>query len=232
MREQTRKNNKTHGICIWNSNSECHACELRNQLHCHSQFKDTLYFGSSFFLAFIPAVLGILLSGFVFLTSVSIIVVWFLYILFFFCIWESKVLCSHCPYYANDNQKTLHCAINTGFIKISKYNPKPMSKSEKIQFIIGALIFILYPIPFLILAEQFIFLTIALIGIFIWMIIIQYKVCPVCINFSCPLNRVPNNIVINFLEKNPEIKKAWNQTKNENKLLKIYSSKKIKSQKT
>jgi hypothetical protein len=37
-------------------------------------------------------------------------------------------------------------------------------------------------------------------------------VCSKCINFSCPLNTVPKEVVDNYLERNRVMKKAWEET--------------------
>jgi len=202
----------THGICIWKDISECSNCNIKDKLHCHVHIKFSLYFGVGFFAALIPALIGVFFSGFEIRLLLIILIGWIIYALFFFCVWESRILCSHCPYYANDTQKTLHCDINRGAYKISRFHPEPLKKSEKIQFIIGAGILIGYPIPFLIIGKQFLILILTLIGIGIWITIIQLKTCPVCINFSCPLNRVPKEIVDVFLKNNPRMRKAWEES--------------------
>ena len=119
------------------------------------------------------------------------------------------MICNHCPYYANDRQRILHCPVDKGKLKTSKYDPGPMSSSEKVQFVVGATIFVLYPLPFLLIAEQIISTIFLFVGIIIWIIVIQLKVCPFCINFSCPLNRVPISVRNEFLNRNPVIKRAW-----------------------
>jgi hypothetical protein len=45
----------------------------------------------------------------------------------------------------------------------------------------------------------------------VWIIIIQLKVCTDCVNFACILNRVPKSVRLQFFEKNPIIKKAWEE---------------------
>lgn len=199
-------------ICIWKDKLECSNCRIKDQLHCHAHIKYSIYFGSGFLAALIPALIGIFFSGFEISSLLIILIGWIIYALFFFCVWESRILCSHCPYYANNNQKTLHCDINRGAYKISRFHPEPMKKSEKIQFLIGAGILIGYPIPFLIIGKQVLMLTLTLIGIGIWITIIQLKTCPVCVNFSCPLNRVPKDIVDEFLKNNPRMRKAWEES--------------------
>ncbi|MFX1410883.1 MAG: hypothetical protein ACFFA6_11045 [Promethearchaeota archaeon] len=210
--ENQENNDVFQGICIWREKSECANCSINDKLHCHVQLKYSLYFGVGFLTALIPALLGIFFSRYEINLLFIILIGWFIYALFFFCVWESRVLCSHCPYYANHTQKTLHCDINRGAYKISKFHPEPMKKSEIIQFFIGVGILIGYPIPILIIGKQFLMLILTLIGIGIWITIIQLKTCPVCVNFSCPFNRVPKEIVDEFLKLNPRMKIAWEES--------------------
>ncbi|MHA1455193.1 MAG: hypothetical protein ACTSR5_04300 [Promethearchaeota archaeon] len=74
--------------------------------------------------------------------------------MFFFQVWENKILCSHCPYYAFEDEKKVKCYANYGIYKAWKYDPAPMSRSEKIQFIIGISIFAAIPLIFLLLAKN------------------------------------------------------------------------------
>ena len=194
-------------LCIWKEESNCNNCELKGSLHCHPYFKHSLYFALAFCSILIPAILGIIF-GF---GGISILIfsVWIGFAIFFFCVWESKVLCSHCPHYSNTSQKILHCGINSGMYKFTNYNPNPMSKPEKAQFIIGAVILITYPLPFLIISYQIIFFIITCCGIAVWITTIQLKHCKECINFSCPLNRVNEDLKKLFFEKNPQLKEFW-----------------------
>ncbi|MHA1992507.1 MAG: hypothetical protein ACW98A_16165 [Candidatus Hodarchaeales archaeon] len=121
------------------------------------------------------------------------------------------MICNHCPYFANDEQRTLHCPIDKGKLKTSKYNPGPTSLSEKIQFLIGFITLIGYPSIFLLLAGQFLLFLMTSGGMIVWIIIIQLKVCTDCVNFACILNRVPKSVRLQFFEKNPIIKEAWEE---------------------
>ncbi|MFX0095154.1 MAG: hypothetical protein ACFFBD_25695, partial [Candidatus Hodarchaeota archaeon] len=38
---------------------------------------------------------------------------------------------------------------------------------------------------------------------------LRRNVCPKCVNFSCPLNKVPKEIVDAYLKRNPVMKEAW-----------------------
>ena len=39
--------------------------------------------------------------------------------------------------------------------------------------------------------------------------ILIHDFCSKCVNFSCPLNRVPKSMVDVYLDKNPVMKEAW-----------------------
>jgi len=178
---------------------------------CNPRLKYSLYFGLPMLLGILPPIIGIVISEFSLLIKILIFMGWLIYALFFFMIWESRIICNHCPYYSDDSQKTLHCPINKGILKTSKYDPRPINSFEKIQFIIGAIILIGFPIPFLVIKRQYLPILFLIGGTVIWIIVIQLKVCSDCINFSCVLNRVPENLRNEFLKKNPIIQKAWEE---------------------
>ena len=141
-----------------------------------------------------------------------------------FFIVETRILCSHCPYYSRDGL-ILHCLANHGFIKFYKYHPEPMNKFERMLLIIGFVLFGTIPLvgqvpsivriasnlPF----ERAIFITqLVLLGVSIISIIIGFgflftKICTKCVNFSCPFNRVPKELVNSYLDKNADMKAAW-----------------------
>ncbi len=196
-------------ICIWKNKSECKECDLHEKLFCQPKSKYIIYFGLPAVFAMIPAGIGLLTSEFELLVRILIFGGWIGYLMFFFFVWESRMVCNHCPYFANDEQRTLHCPIDKGKLKTSKYNPGPASLSEKIQFLIGFAILLGYPIVFLALANQILLLLFTLGASVVWIIIIQLKVCTDCVNFACVLNRVPKSVRLQFFEKNPIIKKAW-----------------------
>ncbi len=209
-----RKN--PYNICIWKDVSTCNDCSIKGELQCHEDFRYSIWFASGFIFGFIPAILGIFLGFFSESLNLPLFIIslggWILYLVIFFIIWEPRMLCSHCPYYAEGEAKVVHCYANHGIPKTTSFNPAPMSRSEKIQFIIGLLIFFGYPIPFLIIAEQFVLLLISMIGVIFWILILQLKICPDCVNFSCPLNRVPKNILVSFIKHNPIMKEAWEKS--------------------
>jgi hypothetical protein len=169
-----------------------------------------------FLIAFIPAFIGLLLLGYP-LNLISNLV-WFGYMIFFFLIWEPPILCAHCPFYAEGDSKILRCSINYGFLKTAKYKPGPANLWEKIQFLVGANIMFIIPLVFLAISQnlaawqKWLFIGLLVFGVILWYIVLQWKICTDCINFSCILNRVPKEIRDEFLKKNPEMYEAWKKS--------------------
>jgi hypothetical protein len=133
---------------------------------------------------------------------------WLGYALLFFFVWEARVLCRHCPYWA-EHSGILRCPANYGVIKIWRHDPGPMSRAEKAQFIIGALLLIAYPFPFLLLGTEYLLSGIGAIAVVAGVFILRNNVCSRCINFSCPMNAVPKPLVDLYLDRNPRMRAAW-----------------------
>ena len=153
----------------------------------------------------IPGIFGLIVSGYGWY-----ILGWIGFAMFFFNVWEIKILCTHCPYYA-ENEKTLKCNANYGSLKLWKYNPKPMNLFEKVQLIIGFIILIFFPIVFMLVGQQLLFAGISTFGGIIFFLFLSSTDCKHCVNFSCPLNRVPENLVREYMDKNPLMAKAWDK---------------------
>ena len=84
-----------------------------------------------------------------------------------------------------------------------------MSWSEQIQMIVGVSILIGFPFPFLILGQQWLYLILASLGAIVFATILFGWLCLRCVNFSCPFNRVPKDVVDSFLKEKPKMRKAW-----------------------
>jgi hypothetical protein len=138
---------------------------------------------------------------------------------------ETRILCSHCPYYAEDS-KILHCQALWGSPKIWRYRPEPMNGIEKAVLILFFLFILLFPVAieaygiWFIATKYVVFGMVALLGMigitlatviaelqFIY--VITHDLCSRCVNFSCPVNTVPKAMVDAYLEKNPVMKEAW-----------------------
>jgi len=182
---------------------------------CRFEIKDTIYFIIPVLGNWITWVVGIIQGFFSGGLSLFQLIFFFTsyvgYLVFFFLIWENKILCSHCPYYAFEDEKSVKCYANYGIYKAWKYNPSPLSRSERIQFLISISIFAGYPFIFLLLAKMYIYSIISLIFAILWLLSMHYLSCAKCPNFSCPLNNVPKDIVDAYLRQNPVMRKAWEE---------------------
>ena len=118
------------------------------------------------------------------------------------------MLCRHCPYWAGESG-VLHCPANYGVIKIWRYEPGPMNTAEKIQFIVGALLLIACPFPFLLLGGEYLLAGVGAGAVVAGVVILRRNVCSRCINFSCPMNRVPGQLVDVYLRRNPQMRATW-----------------------
>jgi hypothetical protein len=192
-----------HDMCIWKNTENCENCSLKDDLICHFQFRYLLSFLGFFFGFVVTTSIGIIISGYGWF-----LLGWVGFWLFFFEFWEIRILCSHCPFYTEE-EKTIHCIANYGSLKLWKYHPEPMKMSEKIQLIIGFIILMGYPLIFLILGNQYILLLLGLVEIIVFYSFLLIRRCKKCLNFSCPLNRVKKEQVDTFLKKNPIMRKAW-----------------------
>ncbi|MCF2141242.1 MAG: hypothetical protein K9W44_14375 [Candidatus Lokiarchaeota archaeon] len=204
-------------ICYDNGVS-CKDCPNHNKLMCQLDYKDSLIFAWPF-LSFIGILVwGIIRSmnqGNLGWLGLAIFIVFYLsYGFFFFNIWESKILCSHCPFYVIDDSKTLKCYANYGFLKSAKYNPAPISKSEQYQFIIGASLLFVIPLIFLLIVQEFLFAGLVALFYIIFFLNTSNNSCKKCPNFSCILNRVPQDWKDEYLRRNPVMREAWEKAAN------------------
>ncbi len=190
-------------ICTWKDTLECKDCSINGELICHFHKKYLISFVGFFLVFAVTAFIGVILAGYGWY-----LLGWIGFWLFFFEVWEIRILCSHCPYYAEEG-RTLHCIANYSSLKLWKYHPEPMNIAEKIQLLIGFAILVGYPLIFMALDSQFIFLIVSIIEIFIFFGFLIIKRCGHCVNFSCPFNRVKKECVDTFLKKNPVMRKSW-----------------------
>ena len=153
----------------------------------------------------VPAIIGMVLGGYGWFLSG-----WFIFMLLNFFIWEARVLCSHCPFWAEKGH-VLHCLANSGVIKLFRFHPEPISRWEKMQFISIIIILIGYPFPFILAGAQYIIAGITLTGAILFAWAVYTHSCSRCINFSCVFNHVPGYVVDLYLDKNPVMKKAWEE---------------------
>ena len=131
----------------------CDDCNVSHAVQCHFRPKDLIHFLCIVLPSFLLGGAGIYnLSG-------SLLVFWILMIVGYFGFVEIRIMCSHCPHYA-EKCSSLKCWANYGSPKIWKYRPGPMSFMEKAIFLGGFTIIWGYPFPFLLAGMQWFLLLV------------------------------------------------------------------------
>ena len=131
---------------------DCTDCPVAERVHCHFRPRDLIRFLLISLPAFFTAGAGILAFG------ALPLVIWILLCFGSFGFVEIRVMCSHCPHYA-ESGFTLVCWANHGSPKLWKYRPDPMSPGELSVFFSGLCLVWGFPLPFLILGGQWTFLA-------------------------------------------------------------------------
>lgn len=201
-----------HGLCTWKTPAAagCAECPNAGVLQCRREMKYLGWFAVGIACFMVPALIGFVeMLGENLPLAVAGLVAWGGYTVVFFLGWEPGILCAHCPYYAEGEARVLHCAIHPGFPKRATYDPRPMSRAERVQFLVGIGDLSVVPVVFLVAGGQFPWAALALGGTTIWAGTLVGKACKTCVNFSCPLNRVPKQHVDAFLRRNPAMRAAW-----------------------
>ena len=195
---------------ITTCNSEsCDDCAIKSNIHCHFRLKDLLYFLFISLPSFIIGTVGIYyMNGWLLIPWIMIIIVFFGFI-------EIRVMCSHCPHYA-ETPKSLKCQANYGTPKLWKYMPGPMSTMEKTIFFLGFGIVWGYPLPILYLSEHLLLLILYLVVTAGFFYILIVFLCSQCMNFACPFNHVDDEVRNQFFDKNPSVGESWRKYKNDN----------------
>jgi len=182
----------------------CEDCAVNHSIHCHFKLKDLFHF---LLISLPPFLLG---GVGIYNQSVWLLVFWILIVIAFFGFIEIRVMCSHCPHYAEEGT-SLKCWANYGAPKLWKYRPGPMSILEKIVFFSGFVIVWGYPLVILVFSGQwFLFLVYIITTAGFFMTLINF-LCVQCMNFACPLNRVAEDTRRMFFKQNPMVNKAWRQ---------------------
>lgn len=183
--------------------TSCEGCSLNSSLMCRYEKRDTTHFFMIFLPLLVTAIGGVIASGYGWW-----LFGWLAYMFFFFFVWEGRVLCSHCPYWAEPG-RVLHCHANYGVIKLWKYRSGPMNQSEQVQFLAGALLLVLYPLVFMLIGREYLLAAIGLASATSFAYLLWRNICDRCINFSCPLNHVGAATRQAFLACNPVAARAW-----------------------
>ncbi|MBN2006573.1 MAG: hypothetical protein JXA21_24690 [Anaerolineae bacterium] len=189
--------------CNFQGREACQECAIEGRLMCHYDARDTLNFLMVILPPLAPIIIGVFQAGYAWY-----LLPWLGYWLIFFFGWEARVLCSHCPMWAEEG-RVLRCHANYGVIKFWKYRPGPMSRSEQVQFMIGALIWMCYPIVLAALGGEYLWAGAGLIAAIGSVYNLRKISCRRCIHFSCPLNTVPKSVRDHYIRRNPAIRAAW-----------------------
>lgn len=182
--------------------SECADCPVSKEVHCHFRLKELAHFLLVCLPGFIVGGAGILAFG------VWPLAFWIAIIIGFFAFLEIRVMCSHCPHYAEDGT-TLGCWANHGSPKLWKYRPGSMSLIEKIAFFGGLAIVWGYPLPFLGVGRLWFLLTLYLLTNAAFFATLKSFLCSQCMNFACPLNSVGEATRDLFFQGNPSVAEHW-----------------------
>ena len=217
-----------HNICTWNEESGCVACGLQGKLNCRLNPRDFTFFMLNQVPSLVMALFGLILIGLLAETWWPLIV----YAAGCIALWglgiETRILCSHCPYWAEDG-KTLRCSALTGSPKWWRYRPEPMNKLEKTILLLFFSFVVLFPVlieayGIWVMAIDYagfgLYALLGMIGVTIatlmaglqFLYILRYYFCSKCVNFSCPLNRVAKPMVDEYLAKNAVMKEAWERS--------------------
>jgi hypothetical protein len=221
-------NKNSHDICTWDEYADCQNCSIYGKLACKWDRKVLSGFHGIAWPPLLILVFGIVLVGFLTGTWWPL----YSYIIYFFLmfgVFEIRFLCSHCPYYAEED-KILHCLGNHGSFKLWSYHPEPMNKFEKfMMYFLIATIFFVFPLSIMGYGITYISLSyaeyglIALLGLsgiaggvlvssISFVMSLKTFFCPNCVNFSCPLNTVSKPVIDEYLRKNVMMREAWEKS--------------------
>ena len=105
----------------------CNGCPVGETLHCHFSLRDLIHFLLIALPSFLVGGVGI------YHRNGWMLILWLIMVVGYFGFIEIRVMCSHCPHYAEPGS-SLKCWANYGSPKIWKYRPGPMTLIEKIVF--------------------------------------------------------------------------------------------------
>jgi hypothetical protein len=212
------------GLCTFDPDAPCSSCGNNKVIFCKPEKNKViishLLEGSFIIMALIGTGLTSLL-----IDNFWPVIVFSIFSVLFFLVIQPRITCSHCPYYAED-RLFLHCTENHFSPKIWKYHPEPIAWWEKVGTIVGFAFLGVYPL----LIELYGFFVfwesspglVSLIGFFGVLIgtsltlalfygVFFFLYCPYCLNFSCVFNKVPEEYVQRYLERNPVMREAWDR---------------------
>lgn len=186
------------------SASSCAECPVAARVHCHFRPRDYLHFLLISLPGFITG--GAAIYDF----SKWALFMYLIVIIGFFGLLEIRVMCSHCPHYA-EKGATLTCWANHGSLKLWRYRPGPMSTAEKFWFFFGLIGVWGFPLPFLFLTKAWLLLALYLLTNAAFWATLKLFLCSRCMNFACPLNGVDEAAREMFFQRNVSVAKHWSK---------------------
>ena len=213
-----------HGVCTWGEEALCEGCGLRGALNCRWDWRLLLGF-AALILPFGAS------SVAVFLVAGSLTGNWlppaayFVLLAIFLTVVETRILCSHCPFYARAGW-TIRCHANHGFPRLWRYRPGSMNAAERVSLISCFLFFLAFPAvtgtwgigllywrapeqgPVGLLGLAYI-TAVNLASAASFIILLGVFYCTRCVNFSCPFNRISEAVRREYLAMNPVLEEAW-----------------------
>jgi hypothetical protein len=122
----------------------------------------------------------------------------------FFGLVEIRVLCSHCPHYAQPG-RVLRCWADYGSPKLWRYRPGPLSRVERLVLLSGFAAIWGFPLGTALVGRDFVLVGAMVVAIAGFYAALRRRFCSRCMNFACPLNVVPQQARDDFLAVNPSV---------------------------
>ena len=160
------------------SSKDCQDCPVQTRLQCHFSGRDLLRF---FGIAIPPFILGGLgiarVNAWLLLPWIALAVSYFGFI-------EIRVMCSHCPHYAEPGTRSLQCWANYCMPKVWKYRPGLLSREETFVFFAGVLIIAGYPVLLLVIGMQWLLLALFAMTVVVMGTLMARLMCARCMNLA------------------------------------------------
>jgi len=149
-------------------------------------WRDFFRFNGLLLMAALPAAVGMRAAGYgIWLWVWAVLIV----SAFFIPGWGLLILCSHCPRYGQAG-RFLRCHATVLSFKFWKPRPGPMSRWERAVFVAFLILFLGFPLPFLVGGGQWGWLAAYGLAAAFLAVVQTRKECRRCPNLSCPLNAV------------------------------------------
>jgi len=186
------------------SAESCTDCPAGRMVHCHFQGRDLTHFMVNVLPSFVIGGAAIVRLSWWWLLPWGAIAVGY------FGLLEIRVMCSHCPHYAEAG-RSLKCWANYGSPKLWAYRPGPMSRMETFWFYAGLATILGYPLGFLLAGGQWLLLVLYVLSVTAASTTLKMAFCAQCMNFACPLNEAGEDARRAFFERNPTVAQAWDE---------------------